>query len=578
MVVLAVPRIQRLSPALANQIAAGEIVERPASVLKELVENSLDAGAQRIEVEIEAGGIGLIRVRDDGCGIHHDDLRLALSSHTTSKIHQEEELLSITTLGFRGEALASIGAVSHLSLSSRMVGAEYGWNLHENRSVQPIAHPIGTTVEVRDLFYNTPARRHFLRGEKTEFIHLRATLERLALGRFEVSFRMSHNRRPILSSSAYSCPTKRLKRVIEICGRTFSERSLYFEQEAGGLRLWGWLGHPECSRSQTNSQYFYVNQRMVRDRLLSHAARQAYGNRLPPGRHPLYLLNLELPTNQVDVNAHPAKYEVRFREARQIHGFIARTLTELLEQTDLEGPLEPTIPALYSQKTDEANQLDTVAESSEHYSATPAKKHTSLGNGSLPLGQAQALVLERYILAENSKGLVLVDVLAARVRLIQARLRTAYASGDHLVWQPLLLPLTFNVPLKQAEWVEQHSSKLIELGFGLHRLGPQVLVLREIAAPIRELNLEKLLPALLLQLAEQKQKSLDDRVSLGEIVVNLAVRYPLPTPPRSSPQEMNTLLRDLENIYQNKATNTEEKPPWQEWQKNEIERWFSLDY
>src|SRR5699024_933850 len=201
------------------------------------------------------------------------------------------------------------------------------------------------------LFYNTPARRHFLRGEKTEFIHLRATLERLALSRFEVSFRMSHNRRPILSSSAYSCPTKRLKRVIEICGRTFSERSLYFEREAGGLRLWGWLGHPECSRSQTNLQYFYVNQRMVRDRLLSHAARQAYGNRLPPGRHPIYLLNLELPTNQVDVNAHPAKYEVRFREARQVHGFITRTLTQLLEQTDLEGPLEPTIPALYSQKT-----------------------------------------------------------------------------------------------------------------------------------------------------------------------------------------------------------------------------------
>jgi DNA mismatch repair protein MutL len=550
-------------------------------VLKELVENSLDAGARCIEIESEAGGIGLIRVRDDGCGIHHEDLRLALSSRATSKIHQEEELLAITTLGFRGEALASIGAVSRLNLSSRIIGAEHGWCIQENRSVKPIAHPVGTTVEVRDLFYNTPARRRFLRGEKTEFLHLRTTLERLALSHFEVCFRVNYNGRSILTLSSHDRPAEQLKRVVEICGRAFSENSLYFEREMDGLRLWGWLGRPEFSRSQTNLQHFYVNYRMVRDRLLSHAARQAYGNRLPQGRHPVYLLYLELPANQVDVNAHPTKNEVRFRQARQVHGFIVRTLTEILKQAELQGQLWLSIPhsQLKTYNTDHRGQsgkVDTVAETSGNYNTTLSRKHVPLskreGNGSSLLGQAQALVLGRYLLAENGKGLVLVDILTARAYLTQARLRIAYATGD-ITRQPLLLPLTFNVSPKQAEWVEQHGSELLELGLGLHRLGPELLVLREMPAPIKELNLEGFLRALLLQLTGQKQE-MPDLTSVGEIVINLTARYLIPTIPHLSLQEMNALLRDLENLYQGKSA-LGSKPPWRELQRNEIETWFS---
>jgi DNA mismatch repair protein MutL len=465
-----------------------------------------------------------------------------------------------------------------------MADAEYGWCIQENRSVQPVAHPIGTTVEVRDLFYNTPARRRFLREEKTEFIYLRTALERLALSHFEVSFRISHNRRTIFTLPSYSRRAEQLKRIVEICGRAFSEHSLYFERETDGLRLWGWLGHPEFSRSQTNLQYFYANYRMVRDKLLSHAARQAYGNRLPQGRHPVYLLYLELPANQVDINAHPAKHEVRFREARQVHGFIVRTLTAILEQAKPGGQLWPAIldpqPKAHTPSVAHRGQMgmaDIVAETSGNYGvALPKEEHTPSRKGRgneapPPLGYAQALVLGRYLLTENDNGLVLVDFLTARTHLAQARLRAAYATGN-ITRQPLLLPLTFNVSLKEGEWIEQYGPELLELGLGLRRLGPELLVLREIPAPIRELNIEGLLRALLPQLTRQKQKRLD-LTSLGEIVVNLTGQYPTLTIPRLSLQEMNALLRELENLYQEKPA-FEGKPPWRELQRNEIETWF----
>lgn len=576
-----IARIQMLPPMLANQIAAGEVVERPASVLKELVENSLDAGARRIEIESEAGGIGLIRVRDDGCGIHHQDLHLALSSHATSKIHREEELLNITTLGFRGEALASIGAVSHLSLSSRLAGAEYGWCIRGNTPAQPVAHPVGTTVEIRDLFYNTPARRRFLRGEKTEFMHLRAVLERLALSHFEVSFRMSHNRRPILALPASLRPAEQLKRIAEIYGQSFTEHSVYFKQETEKLRLWGWLGSPKFSRSQTNLQYFYINRRMVRDRLLSHAARQAYGNHLPQGRHPAYLLYLELPPDQVDVNAHPAKHEVRFREARQIHGFIVHTLTEALEQTEAGRKLRLTARAPQSKPDGlvypkQPSKPPPVAENTGSYNPSPTRKHgASLkgsGDRSSLLGQARALVLERYLLAENDKGVVLVDLPLARAYLAQERLRAAYATG-HITRQPLLLPLTFKVSLQQAEWTEQQTSKLLQLGFGLYRLGPKVVVLREIPAPLRELNLEKLLPGLLIQLAAPKHP-MTDEAPLEERIARLVVHYPASTLPHLSLPEMNALLQELESFYQDRP-GLKDNPPWKILARKEIEQWFA---
>ncbi|ADJ29535.1 DNA mismatch repair endonuclease MutL [Nitrosococcus watsonii] len=576
-----IPRIQILPPALANQIAAGEVVERPASVLKELVENALDAGAQRIEIEAEVGGIGLIRVRDDGCGIHHDDLPMALSPHATSKIHHEEELLNITTLGFRGEALASIGAVSRLSLCSRIADSEHGWCVRENTPAQPIAHPVGTTVEARDLFYNTPARRRFLRGEKTEFIRLRTIQTQLALSHFEISFRISYNRRPFLTLPACARPLEQLKRITELCGRTFTEHSMYFKRETEGLCLWGWLGHPEFARSQTDLQYCYVNHRMVRDKLLRHAARQAYGDRLPQGRHPSYLLYLELPTHQIDVNAHPTKHEVRFRESRRVHGFIVRTLAEILERTEPEeehrlvsGEFQPQLHDM-GNKGQADKTYPIVAEPSENYSPLKLEKRTSPSKerNEVPsrLGQVQALVLGRYLLAENKQGLVLVDLPVARAHLAQAYLRTAYTTG-HIIRQPLLLPLTFQLSLQQAAWTEQHAPELRELGLGLHQLGPQTVILREIPAAIQELDLKGLLLALFAQITRQQHIMPANKTPLRELIVDLTARYPASTVSRPSLQEMNALLQELENLYQ--TAPRLDPSPWRELSKHEIEQWF----
>jgi DNA mismatch repair protein MutL len=575
------PRIHLLPPELAHQIAAGEVVERPASVLKELLENALDAGARRIEIESEAGGIGLIRIRDDGCGIHRDDLGLALSSHATSKIRQQEELLCIATLGFRGEALASIKAVSRLRLSSRVAGTEHGWCLHEKVEPQPIAHPLGTTVEVRDLFYNTPARRRFLRGEKTEFIHLRSMVERLALSHFEVGIRMHHNRRPILTLPACTHPSERQNRITQICGRSFTEQSSYYEREADGLRLWGWIGHPNFSRSQTDLQYCYVNNRLVRDKLLQHAARQAYGEQLQPGRHPAYLLYLELPAGQVDVNTHPTKHEVRFREARQIHSFIVRTLAEILTQAENKGTqrfYKTRLPKNAASETKgQPYNFYPLGEPSESYFLPPAKAHirspTVDDSTPLPLGQARAIVLGRYILAESKTGLCLVDFFAAQAYLAQAQLQTIYTT-EHIVRRPLLFPLTCKVSLQEAEYIEQHASRLLPVGLGIHRLGTETVVLREIPTPIGKLNLEQLLPALLTELVSQQPETL---TALRETMVKLVGHFPAPAPPpRLSLQEMNQLLRALEALYQ-EAPPPQNSPPWRELSIAEIEKWFASD-
>ena len=319
--------IRRLPTQLVNQIAAGEVVERPASVVKELVENSLDAGARRVEIEIEQGGAKLIRVRDDGAGIPKQQLALALSRHATSKVASFEDLEAIDSMGFRGEALPSIGSVSRLRLISRSQEGDQAWELEGDGSdrvnePKPAAHPQGTSVEVRDLFYNTPARRKFLRTEKTEFNHIQGLLQRLALVRFDVGFILQHNRKAIFSLPPCADRTAREARIAELLGRAFLDNALYHEEQAGDLTLGGWIARPSFSRSQGDMQYFYVNHRMVRDKLVTHAVRQAYQDVLYHGRHPAYLLYLSLDPRKVDVNVHPTKHEVRFRDSRSVHDFL----------------------------------------------------------------------------------------------------------------------------------------------------------------------------------------------------------------------------------------------------------------
>ncbi|WP_372980862.1 DNA mismatch repair endonuclease MutL [Marinobacter sediminum] len=329
------PPIQLLSPRLANQIAAGEVVERPASVVKELVENALDAGADRVDVEIEQGGVKLIRVRDDGSGIEEQDLPLALSRHATSKIVSLDDLEAVASLGFRGEALASISSVSRLTLTSRTAAQEAASRVEvEGRDmdarISPAAHPVGTTVEVRDLFFNTPARRKFLRTEKTEFNHVEECVRRQALSRFDAGFTLRHNQRVVQSLRPAESPLDKERRIGALCGQQFIDNAVLIDAEATGLRLWGWVALPTFSRSQADLQYFFVNGRVIRDRLVAHAVRQAYRDVLYNNRHPAFVLYLEVDPATVDVNVHPTKHEVRFRDGRLVHDFIFRTLHKAL--------------------------------------------------------------------------------------------------------------------------------------------------------------------------------------------------------------------------------------------------------
>ena len=329
------PSIRLLTPRLANQIAAGEVVERPASVVKELVENALDAGARRVDIEVEQGGVKLIRVRDDGMGIDETDLPLALSRHATSKIENLEDLEAVASLGFRGEALASISSVSRLALTSRTERQEAASKVEvEGRdmdaSISPAAHPVGTTVEVRDLFFNTPARRKFLRTEKTEFNHVEECIRRQALSRFDTGFTLRHNQRVVQSLRPAENPLDRERRIGSLCGQQFIDNAVVIDAEATGLKLWGWVALPTFSRSQADLQYFFVNGRVIRDRLVAHAVRQAYRDVLYNNRHPAFVLYLEVDPANVDVNVHPTKHEVRFRDGRLVHDFIFRTLHKAL--------------------------------------------------------------------------------------------------------------------------------------------------------------------------------------------------------------------------------------------------------
>ena len=338
--------IRLLDNRLANQIAAGEVVERPASAVKELLENSLDAGARRLTIEIESGGVKLLRIRDDGHGIPKDDLSLALSRHATSKISELEDLEGVATLGFRGEALASISSVSRLTLTSNVEGQESGWQAQvEGRDMEahmmPAPHPIGTTIEVKDLFFNTPARRKFLRTEKTEFSHLEEVVKRLALSRFDVGFTLRHNQRSIHQLRAARTQAEKDRRVASLCGSKFIENAVIIDLEASGLKLTGWVGLPTFSRASADLQYFFVNGRVIRDKLVGHAVRQAYRDVLFHGRHPTFVLYLELDPSLVDVNVHPTKHEVRFRDGRTVHNFLYSTLNRALGEVRPDDQLPP---------------------------------------------------------------------------------------------------------------------------------------------------------------------------------------------------------------------------------------------
>jgi DNA mismatch repair protein MutL len=600
-------RIHTLSAHLASQIAAGEVIERPASVAKELLENSLDAAARRIEIDVERGGVGLIRVRDDGVGIHPEDLELALARHATSKIGSADDLEQVATLGFRGEALPSIAAVSQLTLTSRAAGAEGGWRVvaegdRRERPV-PVAHASGTTVEVRDLFFNLPARRKFLRTEKTEFGHIEETVRRLALSRYDVGFLLRQGPRAVLSLAPAEVPAERERRVAGVCSQDFIAQALAIEFERDDWRLWGWIGFPTFSRAQPDMQYCYVNGRMVRDKLIAHALRQAYQDVLYHGRYPAFVLYLELPARAVDVNAHPAKHEVRFRDSQRVHGFVRSSIEQALagprskSRSDAgaiapwAGPVpEAAVFAPQGQGAGRGGFREPrenresplplrVHEQIQAYAALHPPSHAgTAGEAPVereaampPLGYALAQLHGIYILAQNAVGLVLVDMHAAHERITYERMKAAWGA-DSMPLQPLLVPLALEVSEREAQVAEEYQELLQALGFEVSHIGPGSLLLRQVPGILQDADLARLLRDVLADLGHHGDSS---RVHehLHEILATMACHGSVRAQRRLTLPEMDALLRDIERTERSGQC-SHGRPTWMQLSLQELDRLF----
>jgi DNA mismatch repair protein MutL len=598
-------RIQLLPAQLINQIAAGEVVERPSSIVKELVENSFDAGANQIVIEIEQGGTRLIKIRDNGCGIDKDDLSLALSRHATSKIASLQDLEQVASMGFRGEALPSISSVARLTLISRIVNADCAWRVSADGSErdfnpQPDPHPQGTTVDVRDLFYNTPARRKFLKAEKTEFSHIETVVQRLALSRFNVGFSLIHNQKEILTLKPVLSDAEQEQRIAGICGSAFIDNAIKIDFESAGLQLNGWVALPTFSRSQQDMQFFYVNGRLIRDKLVSHAIKQAYHDVLFHGRHSVFVLYLTLDCALVDVNAHPAKTEVRFREGRLVHDFLFSALhrslanvrpgktiessipiTEFRFSPSLESTRIPSQPAYYVPRPSpqQASLPLSIAEQVQVYgqlqrSATEIEaqtEHLQSESTHPPLGFALAHIHNIFILAETQTGIILVDAHAAHERVTYERLKQQYHEGT-VPSQPLLLPIKLTVRAIEADLVEQCSEFFVSLGFELNRSGPDTIVLRSVPVLLGQNDVDSLIRDVL---ADLMTHGISQRIQQQshQILSTIACHSSVRAHRRLTVAEMNALLRDMERTERSGQCN-HGRPTWVELSAQDLDKFF----
>lgn len=504
-------RIQPLSAQLASQIAAGEVVERPASVAKELLENSIDAGADQISLELEQGGLKLLRVSDNGGGIHPEDLPLALAQHATSKIYSQAELEQIASLGFRGEALASIASVSRFTLCSYYPGEAHAWQIgNQGRGgpgqAQACALEAGTRIEVRDLFYNTPARRKFLRTERTEFLHVEEVIRRLALSRYDIAFSFSHNGRSILRLRRALDETQRQGRIGEILGKGFMRHALKVDVTAAGMRLSGFLAPPEHSLSQTGSQYFYLNGRMIRDKLVAHAIRQAHLTALEAGRHPAYVLYLEIDPAQVDINVHPTKHEVRFRQTRLVHDFLQRALSEAL------NPQEPPAAAPSSGAAPGPSFSEAIAEQQSSYRQSSVPR--ALARTQTPLDTRGMLLLYGRYLLRQREAVQVLDMWSLRRQRWLSQLRHALADGE-MVSTPVLVPEILSLSAAQLAQLQQHAQQWLRLGLLFDALGPDSLVLRELPRMMQGLAQGQLLELLLAESPRPEDEDWQSRLIDG---------------------------------------------------------------
>ncbi len=579
--------IRILPGELVDQIAAGEVIERPASVVKELAENALDAGATRIEIDIERGGVALVRVRDDGCGIAAGELPMALARHATSKIASLDDLEAVTTLGFRGEALPSIGSVSRLRIVSRAAGAEHAAQVDLDGGaltpVRPAAHPPGTTIEVRDLFFNVPARRKFVRSEATELTHIAKLVERLVLSRFDVSFRLRHGTRVLLDAPAVSGAGEDLTRLEEVLGRDFPAAAVAVRHAAGPVMLSGWAGLPTRSRAQPDQQFWFVNGRSVRDRLLMNAVRLAYRDVLYHGRHAAYVLYLTLDPKLVDVNAHPAKLEVRFRDSRQIHDFAFRAVERALAGTkpDLsaasaargaEGLGAGYGAAAHAQRGMSLPLYEprrdpwAIAASVRDEGALPgavAEEH--------PLGTALAQLHGAYILAQNREGLVLVDMHAAHERVLYEKFKAERASGTPAS-QHLLEPVVIELKAHELTALLERRGEWEQAGFELDALGSTRLALRRVPATLKPGEISRTV-ALLVQDLTLEADTHHLEGAADRFLGTLACRSAIHAQRRLTLPEMDTLLRQMEATERANQCN-HGRPTWTRLSLQQLDQLF----
>ncbi len=587
--------IRQLPDLLISQIAAGEVVERPASVLKEVIENSLDAGATRIDVQLEEGGVRLLRITDDGSGIPKDELPLALARHATSKIATLDDLEGVNSYGFRGEALASIASVARVSLSSRAANAAHAWRIsNHNATAEPAAGTQGTVLEVADLYFNTPARRKFLKTEATEYGHCVDVFQRMALARPDVSFTLSHNgnvRQRLLATT----PEQRLKDVL---GPEFAGQTRAVDEQAGPLRLSGLAALPAYSRATRDAQFFYVNGRFVRDKVLAHAAREAYADILHGSRHPAYVLFLELDPRGVDVNVHPAKTEVRFRDSRGIHQFVFHVL-----QRALAAPVHSGSATIHAGATEQAQagyqfaapthyppplQHQTslaVNEPAAHAYLAFAKAAFNPASGALPspptslpqsqsappLGYAIAQLHGVYVLAQNEAGLVLVDMHAAHERILYERLKHVLDAGAPAS-QPLLIPALIHASEGEIAAAGEHADTLHRLGFELAAAGPQELIVRAVPTLLAHGDVPALIRALLSDLREQPASRVID-ARRNELLATMACHGAVRANRSLTIPEMNALLRDMEATERADQCN-HGRPTWSQLSMKDLDKLF----
>ncbi|MGA0168694.1 MAG: DNA mismatch repair endonuclease MutL [Pseudomonadales bacterium] len=614
-------RIQRLSPRLANQIAAGEVVERPASVIKELLENALDAEATRIDIVLEAGGSKRMLVRDNGRGVPADDLKLALERHATSKISEQEDLEGIATLGFRGEALASIASVSKLVMTSNASDEKAGWCVRSagesmQSELSPAAHPRGTTVDVEDLFYNTPARRKFLRTEKTELARIEDIVRKISLSHPKVQLSLTHQGKVVRQYAAAMSMNERELRVKQALGPAFIEAAMYFEEERGGMRLSGWVATPRYSRSQADQQYFFVNGRSIRDKVLSHAVRQGYQDVLHYGRHPAYVIFFELDPRHVDVNVHPTKHEVRFRESRGVHDFIFSTIHQVLAKSQaggefaraaddafqMDGRDAPSWTGVVSQRSlslsgagpsavniasalqflalakpnqnpafeadGQVAQIDEEAPSwLAQSSVVGAEEH-----GIPPLGYAIGQLLGIYVLAQNAAGLVVVDMHAAHERITYEQMKQQM-DRTGVTRQPLLVPVSVSLSTREVAALEAHLDDLSMRGLVFEIASEESIIIRSVPALIQRDQAEQLVRDVAADLVEfgQSNRLQEER---DELLATMACHGSVRANRRLSLQEMNHLLRLMEETERSSQCN-HGRPTWFQISLAELDSLFS---